>query len=372
MRAALEGRTLGMEWRNWRAALVLSALLGDSRAANSSVVVHTTPPPASCPVRNCLPKQPLGAAALAVPTGPPVALPEPTFFPRPCGTPGQPYCGYKRAFDVTYKPGHFVCTGCDVSACEGCSIICDLTLCVGEFFTQECWCQEGETAAPQRVFCDSSCSGGVCDTKGLTCRRREDACKPWWWCGVAPPVRPTPKPRPPEESLLQERLEWHRDARTRHGHHGGLRRGGSALALRAEQSRQPPSPGENDIDHYDFRRGRFLCGSAALPPRAEDPATGELMERGYIILDRRSCVGSLYNSQCYCYDAFQYLRGDKPTASELWCDAACKWGPCDGRTCASEPPTQLTPAPFTPPVFEDTRRHVDMVMEPLDKSVLRR
>ena len=35
----------------------------------------------------------------------------------------------------------------------------------------------------KKFFCDAECGGGVCDTEKLVCEPREQACKPWWWCG---------------------------------------------------------------------------------------------------------------------------------------------------------------------------------------------
>merc|ERR1712061_785283 len=56
------------------------------------------------------------------------------------------------AFDVEFKPGHFTCMSCDVSACTGCVVLCDLAECQGGFH---------EETGPK--------------------------CEPWYLCGGPPP-----------------------------------------------------------------------------------------------------------------------------------------------------------------------------------------
>merc|ERR1719160_1434616 len=113
-------------------------------------------------------------------------------------------------YDVQFHAGHFMCSKCDTGSCPTCDAICDLSSCIGEFYTQECWCRKESQVklktplwwfreydarwmihdTVKRGFCGDDCTGALCDVDRLTCKRREEACKPWWWCKLPPPKEP--------------------------------------------------------------------------------------------------------------------------------------------------------------------------------------
>jgi len=288
-------------------------------------------------------------------------------------------------YDIDFKPGHFICMSCDVSACDGCGVaLCDLSQCVGEFYQQECWCQESATMGAtafldtgreakkkkkmSKAFCDADCTGGVCDTPGFQCRTRQEVCQPWWICGPPPEEEAGEAPAP--QGLLQLGRAQHlrqpggrtsrprlqlaqlfaRTRQHRGGNQGSLVAGGSEAAATKTLS---------------FRPGRFACGSAALPPELQDPDTMESVPRGYIVLDQSTCEGSLFATSCYCWDNFKYLGGEDPMTSELQCDEGCRWGPCEGSTCSARPPPPLAPLPRPPlPALQRTGPDVQVSMVP--------
>lgn len=326
-------------------------------------------------------------------------------------------------YNVDFKPGHFTCLSCDVGTCEGCDIMCDLSQCIGEFYVQECWCQRDQDVRLGKplwefreydanfikndglmpFFCDAKCGGGICDTAGLQCKRREDACKPWWWCNLSPPKEDTLQPKDnwsdghsytTQMTLTQIReLNAHHSGAQAVGsnsHKAGrnlaaLRQGRYWKLLSSRRNRQLAANqqlrdarraarvekarlraktratlgtvsgeiGANDFGRLSFRPGRFVCEAAALPPKVQDPKTMLWNDRGYLVLDRASCKVTLFDSKCFCWDQVLHLKGKDPLTSEFTCDGSCQWGACEGRTCASSPPQPLTastPAPALDPI----------------------
>jgi len=252
---------------------------------------------------------------------------------------------------VTYKPAHFTCMGCDVATCDGCAIMCDLTQCVGQFFTEECWCQSESAVrakkktwefdkkdasfaldgSVKRYFCDDQFKGGICDTEGLHCKRRAEACQPWWWCNESPPTT-TEEPSVP--NFLQELSTEHTNASKQSFLHR------SVSSQRSKQRAAATTKG-NDMRLLNFDQSRFVCESAALPPKIWDDQSGWL-DIGYIIFDRDSCEGSLMEHDCYCWDNFKHLRGEDDMTSVLKCDSKCTWGACECKTCGQSPPPPMT------------------------------
>jgi len=95
------------------------------------------------------------------------------------------------------------------------------------------------------------------------------------------------------------------------------------------------------------------------------------VDRGYIVMDRRTCEGDVFDKDCFCWDDFKYLSGQDPLTSQLQCDSRCRMGPCDGRTCARRPPPPL-PAPTSAPgsPVSAGARQGRLIMEPVDSGVL--
>jgi len=328
-------------------------------------------------------------------------------------------------YDVDFKPGHFTCMSCDVGTCAGCDIICDLSQCLGEFYEQECWCRKDTDVKLKKplwwyreydskflthdtvyqMFCDDNCGGGICDTQGLMCKKREDGCKPWWWCNLPPPREDNLNPADGwgdgfsySKSMVLAQMNMkhekkHKEtgddvatlnarvkammSKTSHtndttevaseGHQ--FRRKVSALQMsdvstRHESAAHGAASSEmsgkprfepNDFGKLKFQPGRFVCESAALPPKVQNPKSYLWVDRGYIVLDRFSCRGSLFDHKCLCWDNFSYLQGKDPMTSEFNCDDSCTWGQCEGRTCGKKAPPPL-PAPTDPPP-EDPLEH---------------
>merc|ERR1719277_1112284 len=120
-----------------------------------------------------------------------------------------------------------------------------------------------------------------------------------------------------------------------------------------------------------LKPARFTCTSAAMPPKVQDPGTFFEVNRGYIVFDKASCQGSTFETTCYCWDNFLRLSGDDPIASEMMCDTSCSLGPCDGRTCSSNPPSRLGKVVgASPPIQEPfpPERSEEEVMVPLSNS----
>lgn len=267
-------------------------------------------------------------------------------------------------YGAEYKPAKFTCTMCDTMLCETCAVFCDVKRCMGEFYKQECWCDDttpGSLAKTQKVFCDGDCMGGICDTPKLKCRKKSAACKPWWMCGPL--------------NFLQRRARVKR--------HGQLR----ASSQSGGQSRQAPVPGappgppgvppgmnlpnltQAVKTRFEFKLSRFTCESAAIPPKVWDNAHFQWVDRGYLVFDKQACIGSVFKTKCFCYDKFLYLSGEEPLTSELQCDAACSLGACAGRTCGRNPPpplSQTTPPPGA--LVSERAREGSLVMQPMDKA----
>lgn len=303
-----------------------------------------------CPVQTCnaggVANIPLGSAQVGV-TGP---------CPGGVGVGAAPGGGGGAlAFDVAFKPAHFTCRLCDASICEGCALLCDLKQCVGEFYREECWCEESGRSSSSKihkVFCDGDCMGGVCDTLGFRCKKRSAACKPWWWCG----------PLPGGQEFLQRGAREQRHSRLR------LREKTADTATDRGRVRGLGAVNQTITTELNFQMSRFTCESAALPPQVWDQQHFQYVDRGYIIFDKRACEGSLFNKACYCWDSFLYLSGEDPLTSQMKCDPECKWGGCAGKTCALHPPpplSQSTPPPGALP--EAKPRQGGLVMEPMDQ-----
>jgi len=250
---------------------------------------------------------------------------------------------------------------CDVGTCAGCDIICDISQCLGEFYEQECWCRKDVDIKLKKplwwfreydskflthdtvyqMFCDDNCGGGICDTKGLTCKKRDDGCKPWWWCNAPPPKVDNLDPKDgwgagfsystsmvlaqTNMKLEKEHKETNNDvaslnARLRtmrsqisnasntskvapHGHQlTSALQMSDAIARHEDTAHGAASSGKdkkrkfepNDFGKMKFQPGRFVCESAALPPKVQNPKSYLWVDRGYIVLDRFSCRGSIH------------------------------------------------------------------------------
>jgi len=297
------------------------------------------PPDRQCPLLGCNP----GAT-----TPPPVAN---SLTPPTC-----------LVYGADYKPGKFTCSMCDTTLCEGCAVFCDVKRCMGETYKQECWCEDttpGSLAETQKVFCDGDCMGGVCDTPKLKCRKKSEACKPWWMCGGL--------------NFLQRKARVQR--------HGQLR----ASSQSGGQSRQAPVPGAppgappglppglnatnlTQVNtRFEYKLSRFTCESVAVPPKVWDNAHFQWVDRGYLVFDMQACMGTVFEQKCFCWDKFRYLSGEDPMTSELQCDPACSLGGCAGRECARNPPpplSQTTPAPGA--LLSERATEGSLVMQRMD------
>jgi len=276
-------------------------------------------------------------------------------------------------YGAEYKPARYTCTMCDTMLCEGCSIFCDMKWCMGEFFKQECWCDDttDPLAKTKKVFCDGDCMGGVCDTPKLKCRKKSAACKPWWMCG---PLQ-----------FLQRRAKIQRHGRLRKTLQSGGR-GRQAPVAGAPPGAPPgvPPPGAPPgaplppgmapnltalQTRFEYKLSRFTCESAAMPPKVWDNAHFQWVDRGYLVFDKQACVGTVFKQKCFCWDKFRYLSGDDPLTSELQCDPACNLGVCAGRTCGKNPPpplSQTTPPPGALAV--ERAKEGSLIMEPMDDA----
>mmetsp|Transcript_52857 Transcript_52857/g.123690 ORF Transcript_52857/g.123690 Transcript_52857/m.123690 type:complete len:312 (+) Transcript_52857:109-1044(+) len=269
--------------------------------------------------------------------------------------------------EVAFKPAHFSCTSCDVTSCDGQHLICDLAQCTGQMLMEECWCTQDPSATTSpavkllfsaaaglgassdgviRVHCDENCLGGACDTAGLQCRKKAEACQPWWLCSEEPPV-----PSLLEVSSSQLVQNHGRDHALR-----GLRHRLRRKVLRAEElsSRQ-----------YNFQPASFKCDTAFIPPMVEEAVTHKLKPAGVIVLDKRACSGSVLQTKCVCWDNHRYLLGEDPFASDFLCDASCQIGVCGGRTCALHAPLPLQPSDTAEVDVDQSELHItDNVMSP--------
>jgi len=248
----------------------------------------------------------------------------------------------------TFLPAHFTCTSCDVQTCKGCNnVVCDVQKCIGKFYTQECWCKKPLNPDVEKFFCDDDCSGGLCNTKGLTCETREKACKPWWWCKLPPPKEPA-------DSFLQKmtsRSGACSKKETTRRYNERLTQARTASTLKAESR-----VGKKQIDDFDFSSGEWVCESALIPAPDENPLTLAKSPAGFIVMDKTTCTGGFFKSKCFCYDKFLYFRGEDAKVNELDCDDGCGQGPCGGKTCGKQPPPPLpapTPAPLMDPLLQE-------------------
>jgi len=289
------------------------------------------PPDRQCPLLGCNP---------SATTPPPVAN---SLTPPTCVV-----------YGADYKPARFSCTMCDTMLCESCAVFCDVRRCMGEFYKQECWCEDttpGSLAKTQKVFCDGDCMGGVCDTPKLKCRKKSAACKPWWMCG---PLQ-----------FLQRRARVQR--------HGQLRASSQSDA----HNRQAPVPGAPPAaalpnltaakTRFEFKLSRFTCESAAMPPKVWDNMHFQWVDRGYLVFDKQACVGTVFEQKCFCWDKFKYLSGEDPLTSEMQCDPACSLGACAGRMCGRNPPPPLSQTTPPPGALASERvKEGSLIMQPMD------
>lgn len=328
-------------------ALALAALAAClPRALAVRGRVAAAPPPSTCPVASCL-----GAAAAAAANS-------------SSAKKGGEEEG-NSPFNISFKPGHFICKSCDTSACKDCAVICNLEHCTGEFYTQQCWCEEESLSKKtHKVYCDEDCSGGICDEPGFRCRSRKDACKPWWWCGEQPPKWGPSSFLGLKDSLHRRSQQQQQLSTKRRRREASALSSGRRLASASALERA-------GVAGLSFMTGRFDCYSAAMPPKVWDEQALMWLDRGYVILDRRTCQGSVFDKECFCWDDFKYLSGKDPLTSELKCDGRCKMGPCDGKTCSRKPPPPLPPPTSAPGVAASQQtREGRLIMEPVDKPVL--
>jgi len=271
-------------------------------------------------------------------------------------------------YNLAFKPGHFMCSKCDTGTCPNCNTVCDLSSCVGEFYTQECWCRKESQVklktptwwfrkydsrwllhdTVRRTHCDSDCTGGICDMPGLQCKRREEACRPWWWCGLNPPteeMREKTEDDWPTGFEYTESMTFVQEAAVKTP--SFLQRGTSEVRRSGATGDQEFEA--NDFGLFSFKLGSWECERGAFPPKIQDATTYLWNERGYIVFDSPACKGGEFDTTCYCWDNFEYLQGNDPKTSELHCDSGCGLGPCAGNTCSSSPPPPPT-APPPPPI----------------------
>lgn len=261
----------------------------------------------------------------------------------------------QRLYWLTLKPAEFICLECDEETCPGCGVVCDVKKCFGQFFEQECWCREKkdvEKETPlwtfnkkqseflvdnsvQRMFCDDKCGSGACAIQKFQCKTREDACKPWWWCNLPPPMAREQKH---EKEVGASEKAWPTDK----FRESFLQKKGLMSESRTFD--------KNDINNFSFKKGRWSCSSASLPPKIQDPETYLWKDRGYIVFDTSSCKGSTYEHACYCWDNASYQRGFDPNTELKRCDKECSYGNCEKKTCAPQPPPELKPEPLGDPL----------------------
>jgi hypothetical protein len=292
-------------------------------------------------------------------------------------------------YNLAFKPGHFMCSKCDIGTCPNCNTVCDLASCIGEFYTQECWCRKESQVklktptwwfrqydsrwllhdTVRRTHCDDDCTGGICDMPGLQCKRREEACRPWWWCGLNPPteeMREKTEDDWPTGFEYTESMTFLQEAAVEapaflQRATSEVRRTGSEVQVSKGDDEQKFEA--NDFGLFSFKLGSWECGRGAFPPKIQDATTYLWNERGYIVFDSPACKGGEFDTKCFCWDNFEYLKGNDPKTSELHCDSGCGLGPCAGNTCASSPPpppTQPPPPPIPDPVEAEAMKSSEL------------
>jgi len=420
------------DWRSYPARKMIQRLKRGKGAGKRHRRWPPKPPitNAQCPVRNCrgIPKKDLKFKPSFIETSSSSKVAEPNEA-LPIEIESEtPYKVFEvdeetgmSIYEVDFKPGHFTCMACDVGTCAGCDIMCDVSQCLGEFYTQECWCRKDRDVKLKKplwwfreydskwmthdtvyqMFCDENCGGGICDTKGLTCKTRQEGCKPWWWCDLPPPRTDNLNPADgwgdgfsystsmtlAQKNMKTELQSTHQESdvaendvkslnrrlkamRTNqtlppapqaHARGRRLRSSKAVSALQTSLSASHKNTGAassstgrdfepNDFNKLQFQAGRFVCEAAALPPKVQNPNSYLWVDRGYLIFDRFSCRGSLFKYKCFCWDNFLYLQGKDPMTSEFQCDDSCNWGQCEGRTCGKGPPPPLPPPPKPVPM----------------------
>merc|ERR1719247_1524839 len=128
-----------------------------------------------------------------------------------------------------------------------------------------------------------------------------------------------------------------------------MRREGTAHGTASSNKGDKKKFEPNDFGTMKFQPGRFVCESAALPPKVQNPDSYLWEDRGYLVLDRFSCKGSLFDKKCLCWDDFAYLQGGDPKTSQFMCDDTCTWGQCEGKKCGKKAPPPLPPPTDPPP-----------------------
>jgi hypothetical protein len=261
--------------------------------------------------------------------------------------------------------------------------MCDLASCTGGPFEQECWCRKDRARrteqklwsfresdskfliqdSVEKLFCDSECkSEGQCATEGLSCKTREEACSPWWYCNLPPPEKPEV-----ESTLFPKGMQFEENAAVfaQIGEAPRKRGDGASFVQVAEHEQgahiapRPP----NDVGKLQFSTGRWRCGRGGKPPQVQNAETLLFSDRGYIVFDAETCDGTDYGHKCFCFDRVAWLKGGDPKTSELHCDSSCGMGACESRTCQGEPPgpapTGAPPLPQSLQVFEaDNRKNL--------------
>mmetsp|Transcript_39293 Transcript_39293/g.94494 ORF Transcript_39293/g.94494 Transcript_39293/m.94494 type:complete len:382 (+) Transcript_39293:138-1283(+) len=293
----------------------------------------------------------------------------------------------RSVFDINFSPGHWTCSKCDSKACKNCNVVCDLRSCMGEFYSQECWCrkkselkidrplwkfrsEDGQflEESVARFFCDKNCAGAQCDIEGLQCMKREEACRPWWWCqGLEPPKEAQPaKPGWGDGmafSALQANATVKRSLLKQHP--APSEEAPPAALLQTEHAVALSDPAEpNDFKAFNFENGVFTCGEGGLPPRIKNPTSMMWEDRGYIIFEGQSCTTiAPSRTKCFCWNEFLRIQGKDPLMSEFMCNEDCTTGPCAGNTCSVEKPgpaPEQSPPPEVDPVDAEAQQEAGL------------
>lgn len=297
-----------------------------------------------CPVANCHQKK-AGRYVFLQESGPNYPLPY-NAVSRQVNRPFKGKHG-RMLYSLLLKPAEFICEACDDTTCPGCGVVCDIKKCFGEFFQQECWCQnekdiKNETPlwtfnkmisqfqldnSVSRVFCDEHCNAGSCRGKHMKCKKREEACKPWWWCNLPPPAH--------ADSVEDDEKLW---PKNEYESSFLQKKPKSFLQIKNVQQSKVPKL-DNDIKNFHFKKGKWSCDAASLPPKIQDTQTLLWYNRGYIIFDAGSCSGESYDHVCYCWDNEAMKHGEDAHMTQKRCNGSCQLGQCKNKTCAHTPPS---------------------------------